>query len=193
MSTLLPSDVLGQVVNHIDDYSDVLNVALSNKALYSVVVPYHLHFRDLRTRLHNPALWSWLSRLDDLRAAQIRSLTILPDADFELYTMTPTAIYDLREHMAPELAPFESRPLTVHQDLDACREAEMNLVSALKRMSCLRRFRWYHVPRPLIEGTDGVWSVLQRLGTVRELDILDVGDNGIEVPPVAISETVCSV
>ena len=193
MSTLLPSDVLGQVVNHIDDYSDVLNVALSNKALYSVVVPYHLHFRDLRTRLHNPALWSWLSRLDDLRAAQIRSLTILPDADFELYTMTPTAIYDLRERMAPELAPFESRPLTVHQDLDACCEAEVNLVSALKRMSCLRRFRWYHVPRPLIDGTDGVWSVLQRLGTVRELDILDVGDNGIEVPPVAISETVCSV
>jgi len=193
MSTLLPSDVLGQVVNHIDDYSDVLNVALSNKALYSVVVPYHLHFRDLRTRLHNPALWSWLSRLDDLRAAQIRSLTILPDADFELYTMTPTATYDLRERMAPELAPFESRPLTVHQDLDACCEAELNLVSALKRMSCLRRFRWYHVPRPLIEGTDDVWSVLQRLGTVRELDILDVGDNGIEVPPVAISETVCSV
>ena len=45
----------------------VLNVALSNKTLHSVAVPQHLYYRDIRSRLNNPTLWTWLSRPDDLR------------------------------------------------------------------------------------------------------------------------------
>jgi hypothetical protein len=192
MPVTLPSDVLDEIVNHVDDYSDVLNVALSNKALSSVALPQHLHYRDIRTRLHNPALWSWLSRSDDLRAAHIHSLTILPDNDFDLYEMTPSHTYDLRERLPPELTPSESRPFTSHRDLEACRESETSLVSVLKRMSSLQRFRWYRVPRPLLEeGTDDVWSTLQRLGTLRELDIFDGDANEIHVSSIIISNSVC--
>jgi len=191
MLVTLPSDVLDEIVNHIEDYSDVLNVALSNKVLSSVALPQHLHSRDIRTRLHNPALWSWLSRSDDLRAAHIRSLTILPDNDFDLYEMTPDHTYDLRERLPSELTPCESRPFTSYRNLEACRESETSLVSALKRMSCLQRFRWYRVPRPLLEeSTDNVWSTLQGLDTVRELDVFDGDVSEVQIAPIVISDTV---
>jgi len=194
MPVTLPSDVVDEIVNHIEGYSDVLNVALSSKALSSVALPQHLHYRDIRTRLHNPALWSWLSRSDDLRATHIHSLTILPDNDFDLYEMTPNHTYDLRERLPPELTPSESRPFTSDRNLEACRESETSLVSVLKRMSSLQRFRWYRVPRPLLdEGTDNVWSTLHRLGTVRELDIFDGDANEIQVPSIVISDTVCVI
>ncbi|KAF8155918.1 hypothetical protein B0H34DRAFT_715335 [Crassisporium funariophilum] len=189
MAFTLPSDVLGEVVNHVEDYSDVLNVALSSKDLFSIAVPHHLHFRDIRTGLHNPALWSWLSRLDDIRAAHIRSLTILPDNEYNFYTRTPVDTYDLRERLPSDFIPSESRPSTAHH-VEACRESEMSLITVLKRMSNLQRFRWYRVPRPLLEdGPNDVWSTLRRLGTVRELDIYDSHDLEIKASSIANSET----
>ncbi|KAF8155921.1 hypothetical protein B0H34DRAFT_808883 [Crassisporium funariophilum] len=190
MAFTLPSDVLDEVVNHVEDYSDVLNVALSSKDLFSIAVPHHLHFRDIRTRLQNPALWSWLSRLDDLRAAHVRSLTILPDNGYDFYTMSPADTYDFRERLPSDFIPSESLPFTSHRNLEACLESEMSLVTVLKRMSNLKRFRWYRVPRPLLqEGPDDVWSTLRRLGTVRELDIFDDDVSEIEVSSIANSET----
>ncbi|KAF8155908.1 hypothetical protein B0H34DRAFT_850948 [Crassisporium funariophilum] len=168
MAFTLPSDVLDEVVNNVEDYSDVLNVALSSKDLFSIAVPHHLHFRDIRTGLHNPALWSWLSRLDDLRAAHVRSLTILPDNEYDFYTMSPVDTYDLRERLPSDFIPTESRPS--HRSVEAC--------------------RGIGVPRPLLEeGPDDVWSTLRRLGTVRELDIFDGDDNEIKVSSIANSET----
>lgn len=157
MPVILPPDALDQIVSHVEDFSDVLNVTLSGKALSSVALSQHLHYREIRTRLHNPALWTFLSRSDDLRAAHIHSLTILPDNDFYFSEMTPGHPYDLRERLPPEITPPESRSCAPHQELEACRESEMSLVSVLKRMSGLQRFKWYRELRPVLEeGTDDI-------------------------------------
>ncbi|KAJ3506611.1 hypothetical protein NLJ89_g6777 [Agrocybe chaxingu] len=154
--------------------------------MHSVAVPQHLHYRDICSRLNNPGLWTRLARLDDLRAPHIRSLTILPDVEF-VYAMHEH-IYDLRERLPSEFSQLEWQPLSSRTP-EACRDCEIRLVSALKRMSCLQRFRWYRVPRPALEGPNDVWSTLARLGTVKELDILDEPVREFEVPAVALSAT----
>ncbi|KAJ3501006.1 hypothetical protein NLJ89_g9537 [Agrocybe chaxingu] len=190
MPVTLPSDALEQIVAYVDEYSDVLNVALSNKALYEAAVPLHLQYRDIRSRLNNPVLWTWLSRLDDLRAARIRSLTLLADDEFgwEMHERT----HDLSERMPSEFEKSgrERLPeLTPELTPEACRECEVVLVKALKRMSRLQRFRWYRVPRPVLEGPDDIWSTLAQLGTVREIDVLDKEASTFDVAPIALSET----
>ena len=179
--TSLPHEALDVIMGHIESYDDILSVALSNRALYSLVVSRHLYYRDIRSRLHNPSLWSWLSRSDDLRAAHIHSLTILPDDQ-------PDA-YRLRERLPPNF-PSQSRPANYSPTLEATRESQMLLVSALKRMFRLRRFRWYCVPRPVLEGEDDIWNTLARLGTVRDLCVLDFEVDELQVTPIAASSTV---
>jgi len=192
MPVMLPSDALNQILNHLDDSSDVLNFALSNKTHHSVAVPQHLYYRDIRSRLNNPALWTWLSRSDDLRAVHIRSLTILPDQSFDFYSISPSHSYDLRERLPPDFTPVERTPLTSKRDLDLRHLSEISLILALKRMSGLERFRWYRLPRPLTDGYDDIWNTLQGLGTVKEIDIYDGETVEIQIPPVVTSDTVCN-
>ena len=192
MPVTLPSDALDQILNHLDDSSDVLNVALSNKTLHTVAVPQHLYYRDIRSRLNNPTLWTWLSRPDDLRAVHIRSLTILPDQDFDFYSINPNHSYDLRERLPPDFTPAERTPLTSKRDIDLCRQSEASLISTLKRMSGLECFRWYRLPRPLLDSDDDIWTALQRLGTVKEVDIYDGKAIEIQIPPVVTSDSVCN-
>ncbi|THH07328.1 hypothetical protein EW146_g9352 [Bondarzewia mesenterica] len=67
------------------------------------------------------------------------------------------------------------RPVTLAQATwDVEIEIETTLVSALRRIVHLNDFAWYHVRPPVLTGEDDIWSTLQRLGTVRNLDILDV-------------------
>jgi hypothetical protein len=190
MPVNLPSETLDEIISYVEPYTDVLNIALSNKALSSVAIPQHLHYRDIRSKLHNPPLWSWLSRLDDLHAAHIRSLTIIPDHDYDIRGMSPEHLYDIRERLPAEFYGSESQPLHSLTAED-CRVAETKLISALKRMSCLHKFRWYRALRPVLDGGEDIWSTLERLGTVKELDILDVEVVGLDVVPIALSDTVC--
>lgn len=48
MITGLTSDALDTIVGHVESRADILNVALSNRALR------HLHYCDIRSKLHNP-------------------------------------------------------------------------------------------------------------------------------------------
>ncbi|CAA7261821.1 unnamed protein product [Cyclocybe aegerita] len=186
MPVALPSDALEQIIAHVDEYSDVLSVALSSKELYEVAVPLHLQYRDIRSRLNNPALWTWLSRLDDLRAARIRSLTLLADDEFG-WEMHESA-HDLRERVPAEFEKSDRERLP-ELTSEACRQCEVGLVKALKRMTRLQRFRWYRVPRPVLEGPDDIWSTLAQLGTVREIDVLDKEASTFDVASIAHSET----
>lgn len=188
MPVTLPSDALDQILNHLDDPSDVLNVALSNKTLHSVAVPQHLYYRDIRSRLNIPTLWTWLSRPDDLRAVHIRSLTILPDQGSDFYHIN-NHFYDLRERLPPDFTPAERIPLSCNLDFDLCRQSEASLISTLKRMSGLERFRWYCLPRPLFVSDDDIWTALQSLGTVKEVDIYDRETSEIKIPPVVTSDS----
>lgn len=174
MTETLPHDALSQILDHVDDPSDILNVALCNKFFYSVAVPQHLHYRDIRSRLQNHSLWTWLSRVDDLRASQIRSLTLLPDQESDFYHLS-NALYDLRERLPSDFTPDQPIPLVAFRDADECRMLELALLLALKRMTRLQKVRWYRLPRPLLQDTDdfSIWTTLQNLGTVKELDLYD--------------------
>ncbi|KAG6823499.1 hypothetical protein H0H92_010014 [Tricholoma furcatifolium] len=67
------------------------------------------------------------------------------------------------------------------------------LVRALKRMCRLKQFQWYHIPRPMIdEGTEDIWSTLQKLGTVKELEVFDGEERGIFTPSITKSNTFTS-
>jgi hypothetical protein len=70
-----------------------------------------------------------LSRLDDLRAAHVHSLTISPDNDIYSYRRFPL-IYNLPEQVHPK----------VDKTLEASCEFEMSLISALKRVSSMHQF-----------------------------------------------------
>ena len=186
MIASLPPDLLDVILGHIESHADILNVALSNKALHSLVVSSrYLHYCDIRSKLHNPSLWSWLSRLDDLRAANIHSLTILPDDVYDIYS---SVLDGLRERLPPNF-PSKPQPLS-SLTLETARESQMLLVSALRRMSHLRQFRWYCIPPPVLEGEDDIWTTLARLGTIRELNILDFQVAQFQVTPIAASHTV---
>ncbi|KAF4618515.1 hypothetical protein D9613_010016 [Agrocybe pediades] len=191
MPIQLPLDVVDQVLCHTDDPSDVLSVALCNRALHSVAIPHHLYYRDIRTRLTNISLWNWLSRLDDLRAEHIRSLTILPDQDSDFYDMNYS--YDLRERLPPDFTPSSPIPLTAYRDLDVCRQSEMVLIATLRRTSRLQRFRWHRIPPPLSEGQENIWTVLRRLDTLSEIDLYDGGSLELGVPPMLTSPELYSL
>ncbi|KAG6906318.1 hypothetical protein DXG01_014493 [Tephrocybe rancida] len=179
--TELPSDVFGQIVGHIESYSDVLNVALSNKVLSSASVPGYLQYHDIRTRLLHPALWERLSHPDDLRAVRVRSLTIIPDNYWDFYEIRPEHNYDLRERLPPHLTPSGPPDRTS----DNYRSATASMVLALRRMSRLERFGWYCKSALVSEaGLDDVWETLQYLGTVRELSIFDVAESQEQAPVI---------
>ncbi|KDR76599.1 hypothetical protein GALMADRAFT_451976 [Galerina marginata CBS 339.88] len=191
MSVTLPYDLLEQVVAYVDDRHDVLSFALSNKDAYSLAVPQHLHYRDIRCKLRNPNLWQWLSGSENRRVAHIRSLTILPEYT-EGHWLPSEHLYYLRQRLPAELSRYESpslRPPTKEK----LRDSERKLISALKRMSNLQRFRWYHSPRPLLNGGDNVWSTLKRLGSVKEVDAVDSCSYVPGVKFMALSETFLSL
>lgn len=146
---MLPSDVFDQILNHIEGPIDILNFALSNKTLYSVAVPRHLHYRDIRTPLYNPSLWDSLSRKDDIRAFHVQSLTILPDTQFDFMgALFLCKDYDIRKRLDPNFTTCE--PTMGHPDRyaqDYIDEEDIMIV-ALERMVCLRRFVWHRVERP---------------------------------------------
>jgi len=51
-------------------------------------------------------------------------------------------------------------------------------------MSGLERFKWYRLPRPLLDGLD--------FGMVKEIDIYDGEAVEIQIPPVVTSDTMCN-
>lgn len=85
LTEALPPETLSQILDHVDEPSDVLNVTLSRKTLYSIAVQHHLQYRNIRSRLQNPSLSTWFTRADGLRASHIHSLTLLPDQDSDFY------------------------------------------------------------------------------------------------------------
>ncbi|KJA26282.1 hypothetical protein HYPSUDRAFT_36559 [Hypholoma sublateritium FD-334 SS-4] len=192
MPDMIPSDVFDQILNHIDDPIDILNFALSSKALYSVAVPRHLHYRDIRTPLYNPSLWASLYRKDDIRASHIHSLTILPDTVYDLMkTMIPCKDYDIRKRLDPNSTPYEPMIWDPDRGMDEYVEAEDSMISALERMVCLRRFAWYRVERPFFSGGNDLWTALRNLGTIEEIDIYEGNYHrrSSESPPITASST----
>jgi len=61
----------------------------------------------------------------------------------------------------------------------------MLLISALKRILYLHRFRWYRVPRPVLKALSGA---LSHEWAVRELDVLGGPVNEFEIAPIAVSK-----
>ncbi|THH18717.1 hypothetical protein EW146_g2302 [Bondarzewia mesenterica] len=180
----LPPEIVDEIVTEIPSPKTLLALSKSSKSLAALVIPHHLYFRVIRASFLRSHLWERLAR-DELHAANVHSLTVLKnDADFP--PLSPDE-YDVAERLPPfpesesEMGWEAGRPLARAQATFDI-EIETMLVSALRHMVHLNEFAWYREPSPILTGEDDIWSTLQRLKTVRNLDILDkpsgVNSNG---------------
>jgi hypothetical protein len=168
----LPIEILDRIADNVESYDDLLAMAVSSTALYSTLVPTHLHFHDIASKLSSRSLWAWISRAQDHHAARVYSLTIVPDHPRDIEGIDPHHDYVLRSRLPSEFQGGRKEVEATVSDYDS----EIELISALRRMSRLRRFRWYRSYQPLVEGENDIWDIIGRLGTVKELDVLDIGD-----------------
>ncbi|THH04019.1 hypothetical protein EW146_g10289 [Bondarzewia mesenterica] len=150
----LPPEILDEIVTEIPSRNTLLALSKSSRSLAALIIPHHLNFCVIRARIFRSHLWERLAR-DGLHAANVRSMTVLKN-NFE----------DAEEAGWP----------VARTQAASVAEIETTLVSALQRMVHLNEFAWYHVCPPALTGEDDIWSTLQRLGTVRNLDILDMPD-----------------
>ncbi|EPQ50365.1 hypothetical protein GLOTRDRAFT_141548 [Gloeophyllum trabeum ATCC 11539] len=152
---------------------------MSCRYLYSILRDTHLQYRDIRSPLCKPVLWSRLAR-DDMRASLTRSLTILPENVFNDMQSVISDYLPMEERVPEEYR--ECSPVDNGRNSDVPRRREVlhgheqNLIAALKRMTNLRQFRWFRMPPPVSEGKDDLWTMLNSLGTVEELHVLDLQD-----------------
>ncbi|KAG8972186.1 hypothetical protein FRC05_010235 [Tulasnella sp. 425] len=61
----LPVEVIDMIVNWLHRRSDILSLALSHSRFYQVIVPYHLHYRQVEFCIFDYAMWNHL--LEDSR------------------------------------------------------------------------------------------------------------------------------
>ncbi|KZT25475.1 hypothetical protein NEOLEDRAFT_344860 [Neolentinus lepideus HHB14362 ss-1] len=168
MSSLAP-ELLDAILTYVPA-SSLPALALTSRA-FADLVPRHAHSRTIRTKLSNARLWTWLARQDDLSAARVQSLTILPDNPADL-DKAYAADFPLDERVPPGF-------LCAGGTNDG--EAEEMLICALRRMTSLTQFRWLRVPQPCREGPGDLWDTLNRLGTVERLHVLDQSVESVAV------------
>ena len=174
----LPPETVDEILAHISSPTSLLAVARTCKALASLVIPNHLHFRIIRAPIGRTELWKSILR-DDLHAASVHSLIIQDeqtwDADETSSKIPPFA------GLAPE-ARRERALGNGPGQLDPYGEAVPMFVSAIRHMFRLNEFAWNRAASTNFKGMDDVWTALQELGTVTTLDISDHpdGDGTIE-------------
>ncbi|KIK56994.1 hypothetical protein GYMLUDRAFT_173412 [Collybiopsis luxurians FD-317 M1] len=197
----LPTETLHLIVSSLDAPSDVLSLALSCKALAVIAIPRHLNYRVFRVRVSRSAdIFKFLAQAE-LTAAEVRELDILPENISDVCQ----GDYGPDRWMADPLVPPNELVLTRQMEhlkgrpsAEQTREDERLLIEALKRMKTLKRFGWYRFPQPLVGDGDDLWSVLGSLGSLEELDVVDlptlmrmtVYRRGIK--ELSTTQTVCS-
>ncbi|KIJ40686.1 hypothetical protein M422DRAFT_101771, partial [Sphaerobolus stellatus SS14] len=54
-----PPELVQRIVADVDSPADLLNLALTCKALHDIIVPFHLHFRKLHLNIRTAPLALW--------------------------------------------------------------------------------------------------------------------------------------
>ena len=193
--TDLPEEVLDRAVAALDSPIDLRNLAAVCSRFHSLVEPYHIQFRVIRTPLISP-LWQKFVRSRFL-AQNVRILEIqVAEVDdySEIYGLDPPVVpaifsdLGLPSESGPEVDSDEEDPVGAIKAYQAAKnekdlEAERMLVSALKGMSGLTSFLWQRTP-PLINPTqeDDIWITLAKY--CPSLNSVDVYDREKPYEPV---------
>ncbi|KAL6298606.1 hypothetical protein BKA93DRAFT_830564 [Sparassis latifolia] len=152
-----PCEILEAIAGHVDNADDLLAFALSSKIIASVVSPRHTQLRHIRCNVETICLWKALSR--DLSLA--RNVRILEIGDRHPFRLPQFIFVDhtdcRRNHEVTQ------------------REAELQLILAMKNLSNLIFFKWRGPTNILIaekmpDGED-VWTSLTHCRNLRELDV----------------------
>ncbi|TFK47458.1 hypothetical protein OE88DRAFT_806348 [Heliocybe sulcata] len=196
----MPLEMLSRIACSIDSRPDLLSLAITCKSLYSIISPSHLQYHDIRTPLAMPLLWKRLAHHDDCHAPMIRSLTILYNN--RAFTGLADLVGDAAsEERLPEeyREPHGRGNAVVHgpfHEAELLRQWESDFMLALKRMKNLRRFRWYR-RTPVIQGDNDIWSALNDLGTVKDVQFVDLqcrhGRIELNTPPIIASPSFLSL
>ncbi|KAL6301808.1 hypothetical protein BKA93DRAFT_795987 [Sparassis latifolia] len=164
-----PFEVLEAIAGYIDNADDILAFALASKFIASVVSPRHTQLRHIRCNVETICLWKAFSR--DLSLA--RNVRILEIGDGRPYRLPRFILPDHTDCQC-------SHGVTQ-------REAELELITALKNLTHLTFFKWRGHPNVVIakKESDGedVWTSLTHCRDLRELDVLE---NFMEYPPYPI-------
>lgn len=171
----LAPELVHQIACSLETREDAVSFALTCQYVYSILSQIHLQYIEIRSPLRMPSLWARLSR-DDMRASVVRSLTVLPEDTWDIDSVTRD-YFDLEEQIPQEYRECSANDHgTGHWNVDqkVLQEWQEELHAALERMKCLRQFRWLRSVPPVSEGENDLWTRLQSLGTVQELQVLDV-------------------
>jgi len=159
--TRQPTEILDEVVSHIDSKRDLLSLGLTCKRLADVVFPRHFSYRTIRAKLSNLALWHHLSVHRTL-ARNVRQLEVLDERMPARCILVPP---DLLLQSDTDLESSDDE-LSMHG------KQTRVFVSALTRMTCLDAFVW-SCGHPLVSLHD-VWPTLLRwCATLRDFQIND--------------------
>ncbi|KIJ35258.1 hypothetical protein M422DRAFT_102431, partial [Sphaerobolus stellatus SS14] len=68
-----PTELLKYIINDINEFSDLLSLALTSRALCVLIIPWHIDYRRISSNPARTNLWRTLNTKSYL-AARVRSL-----------------------------------------------------------------------------------------------------------------------
>ncbi|KAL0570669.1 hypothetical protein V5O48_011293 [Marasmius crinis-equi] len=124
----LPTEILDQILSELDLRSDLISLALANRACSHLVIPRHSEYRVIRTRHRLAAMWAHLARRSDL-ARNVRKVHCCSKDN----------------QTAPDQHPITLVPsgrLGPQEELYQERARIANICQALRHMRHLQEFIW---------------------------------------------------
>ena len=147
----LPAEILDQILSELDLRSDLISLALANRACFHLVIPRHSEYRVLRTRHRHAAMWAHLARRSDL-SRNIRKVHCCARDNQTAPDQYPAS-----------LVPSERS--TPQEDLYLEKMRLANICQALRHMGHLQEFIW--------ENPDDPRQMLVNLSEWNEGNILE--------------------
>lgn len=172
LSTLVdqPTEILDEILSHVDSRKDLLNIGLVSKRLRDVVFPRHFDYRVIRCKLSSISVWDHLITHRSL-ARNVRKLEILdersPSASFQ------TGHSHHANHNTVLIPRISFRDTDLENTDDELRmhfKQERFLADALVHMTRLKEFKWSCNHSPI--SIAHVWPTLMaRASNLKTLEI----------------------
>ena len=159
-----PTEILDEIVSHIDSKRDLFALAISCKRMHSVIFPRHYDYRTIRCKISNIAVWGHLANNRAL-ALNVRRLEILDER-----TSAPLCI-------PPDLLTTDTELESSDDELEMHNKQERLFISALTRMNRLNEFIW-----SCNHSLVSLENVLPTLLKCQTLKSVEINDNLIFAP-----------
>ncbi|KAJ3540136.1 hypothetical protein NM688_g6267 [Phlebia brevispora] len=156
--TYQPTELLDEIVFHLDSKRDLLSLALSCKRMHSVIFPRHFEYRVVRAKVSSIGLWNHLI-VNRALARNVRVLEIVDERCTEPLSLPS------------DVSTTDTDMESSDDELGMHVKQERYLVSALTKMTCLDAFVWSCNHSPM--SIEQVWPTLLKSQSLRDIDISD--------------------